>query len=86
MRAKRVHLPLRRSLFSIVVGNESVVLYRSTDDGLHDATSAFRGAGACEFDRVAERFVGSDCPERLTGFDTFWYNWSLNNPDTQLLN
>ena len=23
--------------------------------------------------------------EVLTGFDTFWYNWSLNNPDTELL-
>ncbi len=22
---------------------------------------------------------------RLSGFDTFWYNWSLNNPDTALL-
>jgi len=24
-------------------------------------------------------------PEPLTGIDTFWYNWSLNNPDTELL-
>ena len=23
--------------------------------------------------------------ERLSGFDTFWYNWSLINPDTQVL-
>ncbi len=25
------------------------------------------------------------CPEKFHGFDTFWYNWSLSNPDTQLL-
>ena len=23
--------------------------------------------------------------ERLNGFDTFWYNWSLNNPETEVL-
>ena len=23
--------------------------------------------------------------QRLVGFDTFWYNWSLSNPDTKLL-
>ena len=26
-----------------------------------------------------------NCPERLNGFDTFWYTWSLNNPNTVLL-
>ena len=25
------------------------------------------------------------CPKRINGFDTFWYTWSLNNPDTELL-
>lgn len=25
------------------------------------------------------------CPERFEGFDTFWYNWSLTNPDTKIL-
>jgi len=24
--------------------------------------------------------------ERLSGFDTFWYNWSLIHPDTEILN
>ena len=23
--------------------------------------------------------------KRLGGFDTFWYSWSLNNPETELL-
>ena len=23
--------------------------------------------------------------EALSGFDTFWYNWSLNNPDTEIV-
>jgi len=25
------------------------------------------------------------CPQRFEGFDIFWYNWSLNNPETKLL-
>jgi hypothetical protein len=28
----------------------------------------------------------SDTVERLSGFDTFWYNWSLIHPDTEILN
>ncbi len=30
-------------------------------------------------------FQGSSV-ERLSGFDTFWYNWSLIHPDTEILN
>ncbi len=41
----------------------------------------------CDFDREFRNFIGSgpSCPQRLTGFDTFWYIWSLINPDTKLL-
>ncbi len=42
----------------------------------------------CVFDVKAESFSGDalTCPQRLEGgFDTFWYNWSLNNPETEIL-
>jgi hypothetical protein len=40
----------------------------------------------CVFDTDSEIFTkdGVFCPERFNGFDTFWYTWSLNNPDTEL--
>ena len=40
----------------------------------------------CVFDIETESFSkdGTNCPERFSGFDTFWYTWSLNNPDTEL--
>jgi hypothetical protein len=36
------------------------------------------------FDENAGDFTGGT-DKRLNGFDTFWYNWSLNNPDTEVL-
>ncbi|MCK4753824.1 MAG: DUF3179 domain-containing protein [Calditrichia bacterium] len=41
----------------------------------------------CVFDTQTGTFTKgvTNCPERLNGFDTFWYTWSLNNPDTELL-
>jgi hypothetical protein len=41
----------------------------------------------CVFDTEIETFTkdGGTCPERFNGFDTFWYTWSLNNPDTELM-
>lgn len=41
----------------------------------------------CLFNEVTGVFEGGngECPQRLGGFDTFWYNWSLNHPDTELL-
>lgn len=41
----------------------------------------------CIFDVESGVFSNSkrECPERMNGFDTFWYNWSLNNPDTEVL-
>lgn len=40
----------------------------------------------CMFNPESGLFNGKDnCPQRLTGFDTFWYNWSLNHPDTKIL-
>ncbi len=43
----------------------------------------------CFFSEEAESFVnekGQPCKvDKLVGFDTFWYNWSLNNPGVKLL-
>ena len=41
----------------------------------------------CIFNADTQTFSGgkSTCPKRFSGFDTFWYTWSLNNPDTELL-
>ena len=36
------------------------------------------------FDAERSRFRGGRV-RTLNGFDTFWYNWSLNNPDAVLL-
>ena len=35
------------------------------------------------FDAASGKFGGD--VEQMLGFDTFWYNWSLNNPDTSVL-
>ena len=40
-----------------------------------------KGSGA-RFDKTSGEFSGV---ESLGGFDTFWYNFSLNNPETLLL-
>lgn len=39
------------------------------------------------FDPASRKFAGAGSvnPESLNGFDTFWYNWSLNNPETAIL-
>lgn len=71
---------------ALQLGGQSLFLFRSQEDELHDSTKAFQGSAEnCEFQGSSESFIGSDCPQPLTGFDTFWYNWSLNNPDTELL-
>ncbi len=69
------------------IGDSRVFFYRSESDGLHDSTLAYIGDmhTDCEFEMTLGSFTGTDCPVPLIGFDTFWYNWSLNNPDTELL-
>jgi|TARA_B100001971_G_C18252454_1_gene579359 hypothetical protein len=44
-------------------------------------------SSGCRFDPDEEVFDGDteSCPKAFKGFDTFWYNWSLNNPSTELL-
>jgi hypothetical protein len=83
--------------FTLAEGT-SVFLYRRKGSGVFDSTTAYRsedgfekrdndwfekGTGA-RFDAESGGFEGGDV-ETLEGFDTYWYNWSLNNPETTLL-
>ncbi len=76
----------------------SVFLYRRKGSEIFDSTTAYRsedgfekrgkdwfekGTGA-RFDAERVTFEGGEV-ETLEGFDTFWYTWSLNNPETKLL-
>lgn len=80
-----------------VPGDGYVFLYRSSKDEIFRSTSVyFSEAGFAKTEGVwtekktgdkfdqASRSFGDDVG-RLKGFDTFWYNWSLNNPKTELL-
>lgn len=77
----------------------SVFLYRPKKASLFQSTVAFISSGkgfknekgvwvdvetGARFREDEGEFEGPSV-ERLSGFDTFWYNWSLNNPDTELL-
>ena len=72
-------------------------LYRGDGAAMFKSTSAFlsragfvQDAGiwvelesGARFDPATAAFDGE--VERLLGLDTFWYNWSLNNPATEVL-
>ncbi len=76
----------------------SVFLDRRQGSGIFDSTAAYRSEDGFEkrgkdwfekrsgarFDAESDSFEGGDV-ESLEGFDTFWYTWSLNNPETTLL-
>lgn len=76
----------------------SVLLYRRKGSSLFQSTRAYvskegferRGdrwvdkASGAVLDPTTGTFEGGSV-EPLPGFDTFWYTWSLNNPDTRLL-
>jgi hypothetical protein len=75
-----------------------ILVYREAADRLGRGSAAFisragfeqRGgswielASDAEFNAITRDFGGSGIP-RLNGFDTFWYTWSLANPDTAVL-
>ena len=67
--------------------NKVAYLHRGTADGLQDSTLAYLGStdSNCAFIEKKHSLLGNECHTPLKGFDTFWYNWSLNNPDTELL-
>jgi hypothetical protein len=78
----------------------NLFLERPRKADFYEATRAFRSTRGFErrdgawvdldtgarYDAGARRFVGGDvASEPLSGFDTFWYTWSLTNPGTELL-
>ena len=81
------------------VGTEWVFLYRPPAAALNEDTRAFASpagfepsegrwsekATAVRFDPARRAFTGKSGARPVPGFDTFWYVWSLNHPDTELL-
>ena len=73
----------------------STVAFRTNGKGIEKRDGRWVDVGSgCAFNTENEVFsnpanatVGGreSCPEAFKGFDTFWYNWSLNNPSTELL-
>ena len=82
-------------------GSQQVFLYRPTGVAVFHSTVAFHAAApgfrrdergwihvasGARFDAEQGRFSGGDAlPDRLPGFDTYWFNWSMNNPDSEIL-
>lgn len=80
------------------LSGESVLLYRPPGATLNDATRAWTSRSGfvregerwveigtrARFEPARAGFVGGE-PAAIEGFDTFWYVWSLNYPDTALL-
>ena len=66
----------------------STLAYQSPEEGFEhrDGTWRHTATGAV-FDPEEARFANPDGHEvaRLDGFDTFWYNWSLTHPETEIL-
>jgi hypothetical protein len=61
----------------------STVAYVSRAGFVEDDGAWVELESGARFDAVTGTFNGA--VEELHGFDTFWYNWSLNNPDTAVL-
>jgi hypothetical protein len=84
-------------VFTLTDGSQ-VFLYRPKKSDIFQSTAAFVSKNGFEkrnglwtaiesgarFDEEALVFVGG-AVERLRGFDTFWYTWSLVHPETTLL-
>ncbi len=85
----------------VEVGEHQVFLYRPAGVAIFYSTSAFISAGegfvrrdgvwhhvesGARFDSPRAAFVnGQGAVARLDGFDTFWFNWSMSNPETEIL-
>jgi hypothetical protein len=83
------------------VGAETIFLYRPPGTAVYYSTIAWAGKkGAFEerdgtwlhvdsgavFDADRGEFVGAGTKiARLEGFDTFWFHWSMTNPDSKVL-
>ena len=67
---------------------ESTAAFISTGDGFKKEQDAWIDVtSGCRFDPESGEFQGESdsCPKMLEGLDTFWYNWSLTHPDTEVL-
>jgi len=53
-------------------------------EGFTEEGGVWRHASGATFDPEEEGFAGGDVP-RLDGFDTFWFNWSMTHPATEVL-
>ncbi len=62
----------------------STLAYVSADNGFEQVDGVWRHASGAAFDPEGERFEGGDLP-RLDGFDSFWFNWSMTHPGTEIL-
>jgi len=66
----------------------STIAYVTTGKGFekNEAGQWQEVESGCLFNPETGSFEGDNCTaHRLGGFDTFWYNWSLNHPDTAVL-
>jgi hypothetical protein len=67
----------------------STIAFKTNNPGFsYKENSWVDAVTECIFDSESETFIsaaGNACPKRLNGIDTFWYTWSLTNPDTQIL-
>ena len=75
-----------------------VLVYREAADAMFRGSSVFMSSAGfeqrggswfelttdTEFNAITRDFGGAPV-ERLNGFDTFWYTWSLTHTDTELL-
>jgi hypothetical protein len=82
------------------LGDGQIFLYRPADAAVYYSTRAWQSSGferrgdswydrasGARFDPARAAFADANGkgPKPLEGFDTFWYNWSLTNPQTQLI-
>jgi hypothetical protein len=84
---------------AFVLGGRSIFLYRPADVAVYYSTRAYASTGAfaqksgawvdqatgARFDLEKGAFQGASTPKALSGFDTFWYMWSLTHPDTEVV-
>ncbi len=77
-------------------GDRPLFLFRTEDAQVFESTVAFLGAaerrsdgwyteGGQRFDEASRSFGDGADVEVLVGFDTFWFHWSMNNPETVVL-
>jgi hypothetical protein len=67
---------------------QSTVAYITTGSGFIKEGRKWKDIDSgCVFNTALKslQFEGNDCPQKMNGFDTFWYHWSLNNPETEVL-